>query len=68
MNSIIQLVMQHQVVAGATGLWVFSALVGTMPDPTVTSGTAYIWLYRFLHTLSANLDKAAKAIPTKGVI
>lgn len=37
--------------------WVFMAAVSGMPAPTNKSGTAYIWAYRSLHALSANLDR-----------
>jgi hypothetical protein len=45
--------------------WVFSAFVSGMPQPTLTSSTAFIWLYTSLHVLAANVDKfaAQKGIP-----
>lgn len=49
---------QHPNVAAAFALyWVFMAAVSGMPEPTSTSGTAYVWAYRSLHALSANLDR-----------
>src|SRR5579862_2288714 len=34
-------------------LWVFSAVVGGMPEPEEDSNFWYIWAYRTLHLLSA---------------
>jgi hypothetical protein len=34
-------------------LWIFSAVVGGMPEPEEDSSFYYIWLYRSLHLLSA---------------
>lgn len=57
---------QHPNVAAAfVFYWVFMAAVSGMPEPTSTSGTAYVWAYRSLHALSANLDRFGPSA-TKG--
>jgi hypothetical protein len=43
---------------GVVTLWVFSAAVGAMGQPDGKSSQEYEWLYRFLHLLAANLDRA----------
>jgi hypothetical protein len=42
--------------AGIIAQWIFSAFVSSMPEPN-GSGRNYLWAYRFLHTLAANMDK-----------
>lgn len=64
--AIINELSQHPFILLATGTalqWVFSAFVSTMPDPDANGhgGWKYIWAYRFLHTLAANMDKAKLA-------
>ena len=55
---------QHPNVAAAfVFYWVFMAAVSGMPEPTSTSGTAYVWAYRSLHALSANLDRFGPSAP-----
>lgn len=39
-------------------LWVFSAAVSAFVPPCNKSSQVYIWFYRFLHLLAANLDRA----------
>ena len=41
--------------------WLFSAIVSGMPDPAAGSSTAYVWIYRSLHTLAGNLSNAVAA-------
>ncbi len=48
----------HLFLRGVVTLWIFSAAVGAMGQPDVKSGPGYEWLYRFLHLLAANLDRA----------
>ena len=39
--------------------WIFNAAVEAMPEPT--NGSAkYHWLYKFLNTLSGNIQEAMK--------
>lgn len=49
------------VTAGAVAQWIFSAFVCSMPEPDATSSKNYLWAYRFMHRLAANLDKARVA-------
>jgi len=57
--------MDHlQVVATSLACWwVFAAFVGGMPDPRPDS-FGYLWLYRSLHLLAANIAKARGEEPT----
>jgi len=48
----------HLFLNGFAALWIGSAAVSAMNPPCSSSGQVYQWLYRFLHLLSANLDKA----------
>ena len=50
--------------AGAAALWVFSAGVSALAAPDAHSSTSYQWLFRFLHLLAANLDRAGILEPT----
>ena len=36
----------------------FSALVGGMPAPTVSSGVGYVWAFRSLNILASNIKRA----------
>ena len=38
--------------------WVFSAIVGGMPEPITTSSLAYHWSYKSLHLLAGNIGTA----------
>ena len=40
------------------GYFLFSAIVGGMPEPTPTSGMGYLWAYRSLHLLAGNITTA----------
>jgi len=42
--------------------WVFSAFVSSMPEPTRNASHGYIWAYRFLHLLAANLSTVKVSI------
>ena len=44
--------------AGIAALWVFSAGVSALAQPDSESSSGYCWLFRFLHLLAANLDRA----------
>lgn len=43
--------------SGAAILWIFSAIVSSMPPLPKTAGYAMQWLYNALHAIAANLDK-----------
>jgi len=39
--------------------WIFNAAVEAMPEPT-NGSAGYCWLYKFLNTLSGNVQEALK--------
>ncbi len=49
--------------------FLFNALISGMPEPTASSSTGYMWLFRSLHTLGGNLDKivASNHLPAGSV-
>ena len=47
-----------KLVNGVLLLWLFSAGVGALRMPDSESSALYTWLFRFLHLLAANLDRA----------
>ena len=48
----------HQFWTAVAGYWIFSAAIGSMPEPGSNSGAGYLWVYRFLHTLAGNIATA----------
>jgi hypothetical protein len=52
------ILVQHQFLAGVVAMWVFSALCYALPNPTAASPTYYIFLYRLVHFIGANLARA----------
>lgn len=46
--------------------WVFSAAVGALPTPRESGSQGYIFLFRFAHALSGNLNRAAIALKVPG--
>ena len=57
----IKLVEQHFAAVAMFGYWLFSAIVGGMPEPTRTSCGAYRWCYASLHLLAGNVQRAFNA-------
>lgn len=57
MNPEINWLAHHQAVLGAAGVWIFSALVSSMPSPSVKSSTGYQWMYKFLQTLGGSMKQ-----------
>lgn len=53
-------------VAGGTGWWVFSSLIGTMPPPQ-PGERWYGWLYSFLQRVGANHSLLAQS-PEKPLV
>jgi hypothetical protein len=51
-------IMLHPAVFTIGAYWVFSAVVGGMPEPTPTSSPAYVWAHNSLHILAGNLSNA----------
>jgi hypothetical protein len=54
----ITFIAQHQFWAAVAGYWILSAAVSSLPDPAASSSPAYLWLYRFLHTIAGNITTA----------
>lgn len=46
--------------------WFFSAIVGAMPTPTQDANPFYQFLFRFLHILAGNINRAAVAFKVPG--
>lgn len=44
----------------------FMALTSALPTPRVNSSMVYIFVFRFVHTLSWNLNRAAVALKVPG--
>jgi len=44
--------------------WLFNAAVTALPQPN--GGKAYQFIYRFMHTLAGNLDRAAQKLNVPG--
>ena len=53
----------HLFFNGMALLWMGSAAVSALPAPGEKSSPTYQWLFRFLHLLAANLDRAG-LLPT----
>ena len=58
----------HFFLRGLATLWVFSAAVSALSAPDCKSSPLYQWLYRFMHLLAANLDRAGLLNLTSAVI
>jgi hypothetical protein len=50
--------LQHPAVLAIGTYWVFSALVGGMPEPDTSSSFLYRWAYSSFHILSGDLKNA----------
>jgi hypothetical protein len=42
--------------------WIFSAAVGALPTPEETDNKLYVFMFRFAHGVSGNLNRAAVAL------
>jgi hypothetical protein len=63
----ITFIAQHQFWTAVAGYWILSAAVSVLPeaepwracasrpDPAANSSPAYLWSYRFLHTIAGNI-------------
>ena len=56
-----QLIEAHPAMFSIVGYFIFSAVVGGMPDPGPTSGSGYKWLHNSLHILAGNISQAVSA-------
>src|SRR4051812_35505142 len=54
----ITFIAQHQFWTAVAGYWILSAAVSSLPEPGANSRPAYLWLYRFLHTIAGNITTA----------
>lgn len=52
------LIHYHPAIAAIIGYWIWSALISALPAPTAKSSTFYVFLFRFLNTLAANIARA----------
>jgi hypothetical protein len=66
MGSILELLANPKVLELLFGYWVFSAAVGALPTPTEKSPAVYVFVFRFGHSLSGNLSRAAVALKVPG--
>ena len=51
----IEFISQHQFGIAAAIYWIYSAAVSALPDPVPNGNPAYLWLYRFSHTIAGNI-------------
>ena len=51
----IPFLIQHQFWAAVVLYWLFSAAVSAMPEATPEDSAAYLWLFRFLHSVAGNI-------------
>jgi hypothetical protein len=51
-----QFFIQHQFSVAVAVYWIFSAAVSALPEPSSTSNSGYLWLYRLCHTTAGNLS------------
>lgn len=65
MHDLLNFLIAHQLVCEGAGLWLASAAVSTMPEPTQQDSVAYNWLYGFLHVVAANLNRFGARLPAK---
>jgi hypothetical protein len=52
---------QHPALCCVGLYWLYSAIVGGMPEPSATAPAGYKWLYRSLHILAGNLSAVMAA-------
>ncbi|SEB40502.1 hypothetical protein [Terriglobus roseus] len=57
----IHLIELHPAALAILCYWLFSAIVGGMPDPDAKSGPGYRWVHNSLHILAGNLTTAVQA-------
>ena len=53
-----EFISQHQFGIAAVVYWIYSAAVSALPDPAPRGSPAYLWLYRFSHTIAGNITTA----------
>ena len=53
-----EIVSEHQFWTAVVIYWMFSAAVSSMPEPAPNGSAAYLWFYRFLHSIAGNITTA----------
>src|SRR5213594_4467358 len=53
-----EIVSEHQFWTAVVIYWMFSAAVSSMPEPAPNGSPAYLWFYRFLHSIAGNITTA----------
>src|SRR2546428_1992005 len=49
---------EHQFWTAVVIYWMFSAAVSSMPEPGPNGSPAYLWFFRFLHSIAGNITTA----------
>ena len=57
-DQITQLVGNPYLYALIAAYWIFNAAVEAMPEPMPNGSPGYCWAYKFLNTLSGNVQEA----------
>lgn len=58
MNSLYNFAVAHQVIATLAIGYVWSSFISALPAPTATSGAFYVFAFKFLNVLAANIARA----------
>lgn len=66
MNSIAEFLANPLLWKVIAGYWLFNALVTALPQADAQSNKAYQFVYRFMHTLAGNVDRAAQKFSVPG--
>src|SRR5437660_8701976 len=53
-----EILSEHQFWTAVVIYWMFSAAVSSMPEPAANGSPAYLWFYRFLHSIAGNITTA----------
>src|SRR5437867_13116354 len=53
-----EIVSEHQFWTAVVIYWMFSAAVSSMLEPAPNGSAAYLWFYRFLHSIAGNITTA----------
>src|SRR5213593_703787 len=53
-----EILSEHQFWTAVVIYWMFSAAVSSMPEPAPNGSAAYLWFYRFLHSIAGNITTA----------
>ena len=53
-----EIVSEHQFWTAVVIYWMFSAAVSSMPEPAPNGSAAYLWFYRFSHSIAGNITTA----------